>query len=90
MESKLDVADDPSRFVPLRPPQAPEEWLKPLLQHQSGSEREVEGRLQGTKFCLELFAGRGGLTAAWRRVGLTVGNRMRRFPWASRMRPVLT
>eukprot|EP00973_Karenia_brevis_P057981 8071535-Karenia_brevis.AAC.1 len=73
VRSECNPADDPSRFVRLRAPMAPEKWLSPLLAPQS-TLWQIRDRfipVSSKKVC-EVFAGHGALSSAFGRLGFLV------------------
>lgn len=76
LASEDNVSDDPSRLKPLRDPRPAPPWLAPLLSPGCVPNRPAP---LGSRLCLELFSGEGGLTQAWRQKGLAVGDPFEAF-----------
>ncbi len=74
-ESVLNPSDDPSRGVALRRPVPADaitkRFLRPEQTRGAGFEAPLEG---GSWACLEVFSGRGRLSAALRAAGLRVAS----------------
>ena len=83
--SKENPADDPSRDVPLRRPRSLPSSLAPLvLGERTTTATGCRGARHPDCYCLELFSGRGGLSAALSKKGLGVGTPYEAFPAAGR------
>ncbi len=80
VESKHNVADDPSRLVAVRRPVPPPRWLAPLLLADATPRPVKLGLPRERRHCVELYSGRGGLTLAWTQAGLKAGRPYEAYP----------
>ncbi len=80
VRSADNPADDPSRFAQLRVRAEPEAWMVPLFCPSARSWSVARRSAPATRACLEIFAGRAGLSSALQRQGLQVLTPMEAYP----------